>query len=53
MDFIYRFQISKDSFKDFFLLLNRITKTVAKGDEFKDIIFIANIYQDPKDIKAE
>ena len=53
MGFVYGFQILKDSSKDFLLLLNRITETVAKGDEFKNITLITNICQGLKDIKAE
>ena len=43
----------KDSLEDFLLLLNRIIKTIAKEDEFKDLILVANICQSPKDIKAK
>jgi len=53
MGFVWGFQILKNSSEDFLLLLNRITETVAKGDEFKDLTLIANICQGPKDIKAK
>ena len=43
MGFIQGFQILKDSLKDFLLLLNRITETVAEGDKFKDVMLVTNI----------